>query len=113
MYFILVGDNRIAKYVNIKDVSVDSDNELVRYLYNKAYDIEENKYQVIDFTNYKTRAGKMMAHIVLTNKDKDLTRCIVFPTLYKIALGKMREGMICSPVLSKLDDGTLMVKEIK
>jgi hypothetical protein len=24
----------------------------------------------------------------------------------------MREGMKCKPVLSKLDDGTLMVKEI-
>jgi hypothetical protein len=28
-------------------------------------------------------------------------------------LAKMREGMKCKPVLSKLDDGTLMVKEIK
>jgi hypothetical protein len=25
----------------------------------------------------------------------------------------MREGMVCQVVLSKLDDGTLMVKEIK
>jgi hypothetical protein len=25
----------------------------------------------------------------------------------------MREGMKCKPVLSKLDDGTLMIKEIK
>jgi hypothetical protein len=28
-------------------------------------------------------------------------------------LAKMREGMISRPVLSKLDDGTLMIKEIK
>jgi hypothetical protein len=33
--------------------------------------------------------------------------------MYKIALAKMREGMVCQVVLSKLDDGTLMVKEIK
>jgi hypothetical protein len=25
----------------------------------------------------------------------------------------MREGMVCKPVLSTLDDGTLMIKEIK
>jgi hypothetical protein len=25
----------------------------------------------------------------------------------------MREGMKCKPVLSKLEDGTLMIKEIK
>jgi hypothetical protein len=54
-----------------------------------------------------------MAHIVMADKDKNLTRAIVFSTLYKMALGKMREGMICKPVLSKLDDGTLMVKEVK
>jgi len=33
--------------------------------------------------------------------------------MYKIALDKMREGMVCVPVLSKLDDGTLNIKEIK
>jgi hypothetical protein len=33
--------------------------------------------------------------------------------MYKIALAKMREGLRCKVVLSKLDDGTLMVKEIK
>jgi hypothetical protein len=32
--------------------------------------------------------------------------------MYKFSLAKMREGMKCKPVLSKLDDGTLMVKEI-
>jgi DNA polymerase-3 subunit alpha len=113
MYFILVGDNRIAKYIKVSDIDPKSDNKFVEYLYRKEYDLEEGEYQVIDFTNYTTKAGKMMAHIVLTDKDKNLTRCIVFSKLYKMALGKMREGMKCRPELSKLDDGTLMVKEIK
>jgi hypothetical protein len=30
-----------------------------------------------------------------------------------MALAKMREGLVAKPVLSKLDDGTLMIKEIK
>jgi hypothetical protein len=68
---------------------------------------------VVDFTPYKTKAGKTMAHIVLSDKDKNLTRAIVFSSLYKIALAKMREGMKCQVILSKLDDGTLMIKEIK
>jgi hypothetical protein len=55
----------------------------------------------------------MMSHIVLSNAQKELTRAIVFPTLYKMSLAKMREGMKCKVVLSKLDDGTLNVKEIK
>jgi hypothetical protein len=113
MYFILVGDNRIARYINVKDIDPKGDDLFVDYLYRKEYDLTENQYIVISNTPYKTKAGKMMAHIVLSNKDKELTRAIVFPTLYKFALAKMREGMTCEIVLSKLDDGTLMVKEIK
>ena len=68
---------------------------------------------MVNFTPYVTKAGKTMSHIVLADRNKELTRVIVFPTMYKISLAKMREGMVCKLTLSKLDDGTLMVKEIK
>ena len=113
MYFILVGDNRIARYVKVSDIKPNSEDPFVQYLYRKEYDLQEGEHLVVDFTNYKTKAGKIMAHIVMTDKDKNLTRVIIFSTLYKLALGKMRLGMKCKPVLSKLDDGTLMVKEVK
>jgi len=113
MYFILVGDNRIARYIKISDMDPNGSDPLVDYLYRKQYDLPEEERLVISFTPYQTKAGKMMAHIVFTDKDKNLTRAIAFPALYKIALAKMREGMVCKPVLSKLDDGTLMIKEIK
>ena len=112
MYFILVGDNRIARYIKVSDIDPKSDDIFVDYLYRKEYDLEEDEYTVVNFTPYTTKAGKTMSHIVLSNKDKELTRVIVFPTMYKFSLAKMREGMKCKPVLSKLDDGTLMVKEI-
>ena len=113
MYFILVGDNRIARYIKVSDIDPKSSDIFVDYLYRKEYDLEEDESIVVNFTPYTTKAGKTMSHIVLSNKDKELTRVIVFPTMYKISLAKMREGMKCKPVLSKLDDGTLMVKEIK
>ena len=113
MYFILVGDNRIARYVKVSDISPDSKDIFVEYLYRKEYDITEDEYMVVNFSPYKTKAGKTMAHIVLSDKDKNLTRAIVFSSLYKIALAKMREGMKCQVILSKLDDGTMMIKEIK
>ena len=113
MYFILVGDNRIARYVNVKDINPNAPDLFVDYLYRKEYDLEEDEYMVINFTPYKTKAGKMMSHIVLSNREKELTRVIAFPTMYKMSLAKMREGMKCKVVLAKLDDGTLNVKEIK
>jgi DNA polymerase-3 subunit alpha len=112
MYFILVGDNRIARYINVKDIDPKLDDLFVDYLYRKEYDLSEDEYIVVNFTNYKTKAGKMMSHIVLSNSNKELTRVIVFPTMYKMSIAKMREGMKCKLVLSKLDDGTLNVKEI-
>jgi len=113
MYFILVGDNRIAKYVKVQDINPQSKDTFVDFLYRKEYDLNEKEYIVVDFTPYKTKAGKTMAHIVLSDRDKNLTRAIVFSSMYKIALAKMREGMKCQVILSKLDDGTLMIKEIK
>ena len=113
MYFTLVGDNRIARYVKVSDISPNSSDIFVEHLYRKSYDLEDEEYIVVNHTPYKTKAGKTMAHIVLSDKDKNLTRVIVFPTMYKVALAKMRDGMKCKVVLSKLDDGTLNVKEIK
>jgi len=113
MYFILVGDNRIARYIKVGDINPNGSDLFVDYLYRKEYDLEDDELIVLNHTPYKTKAGKMMAHLVFSNKNKELTRAIAFPTMYKMALAKLREGMKCKVVLSKLDDGTLMVKEIK
>jgi DNA polymerase III subunit alpha len=113
MYFILVGDNRIARYIKVSEIDPSGSDLFVDYLYRKEYDLEDDEYIVVSFTPYKTKAGKMMAHLVFSDRDKNLTRAIAFPTMYKMALAKMREGMKCNVTLSKLDDGTLMIKEIK
>jgi|LakMenEpi03Aug12_release.lakeMendotaPanAssembly.Ray.scaffolds.fasta_scaffold00118_22 DNA polymerase-3 subunit alpha len=113
MYFILVGDNRIARYIKVSEIDPSSNDMFVDYLYRKEYDLEEDEYIVVNFTPYTTKAGKTMSHIVLSDRNKVLTRAIAFPTMYKMTLAKMREGMKCKVVLSKLDDGTLNVKEIK
>jgi DNA polymerase-3 subunit alpha len=113
MYFILVGDNRIARYIKVSEIDPNGTDLFVDYLYRKEYDMQEDEQMVVNFSPYKTKAGKTMAHIVMTDKNKNLTRAIAFPTMYSKVLGKMREGMKSKPVLSKLDDGTLMIKEIK
>ena len=112
MYFFLVGDNRIHKYVTIGDVVDKTDDPFVQWLYKDKLKIESGKRLVLDFTHYKTKANKMMAHIILSDSDKNLERVIVFPKLYTKALGKMKPGTICDPAISKMDDGTLFVKEV-
>jgi DNA polymerase III subunit alpha len=113
MYFVLVGDNRISRYVEVDLINKDSEDSFVKYLYAQSYPIDENQRFVISYTPYKTKAGKTMAHLVMSDKDKNLNRAIVFSSMYPISLAKMREGMVCEPVLKTLEDGTLMVKEVK
>jgi len=112
MYFFLVGDNRIHKYVTIDDVVNKIDEPFVHWLYKDKLNIDQGKMLVLDFTHYKTKANKMMAHIILSDKDKNLDRVIAFPKLYTKVLGKMKPGTICDPAIGKMDDGTLYVKEV-
>jgi DNA polymerase-3 subunit alpha len=113
MYFFLVGDNRIHRYVNIDDVVGKKDDPFVRYLYADSIPLNTDHYAVVDFTPYKTKQNKMMAHIIISDMDKRLKRVIVFPKNYSLALGKMKAGKVCEPVIAKLDDGTQFVKDIK
>jgi DNA polymerase-3 subunit alpha len=114
MYVFLVGDNRIHRYVSIDDVANKKpDDFFIKYLHVNSIPANNDQYAVVDFTPYKTKQNKMMAHIILADADKVLKRVIVFPTTYSLALGKMRAGSICEPVIGKLDDGTLIVKEVK
>ena len=114
MYFFLVGDNRIHRYVEVdRVVREDRSDAFVNFLYSKKFELEENNFYVVDFTNYKTKAGKMMAHTIVSDKDKGLIRAIAFPTLYARALGKMKPGQNVELLFSNTDDGTIVLKEIK
>jgi len=54
----------------------------------------------------------MMAHIIYCNENKEMYRAIAFPKMYTVALGKMKPGSFCEPIIHQLDDGTKYVKEI-
>ena len=112
MYFFLVGDNRIHRYVTIEDVVNKKEDPFINYLYAEKYDISDDEKYVIDFTNYKTKQNKMMAHIIVSDANKDLTRVIAFPAIYSKALGKMRPQTKCEIKIGTLDDGTKTVREI-
>ena len=112
MYFFLVGDNRIHRYVTIEDVVERKPDPFVEFLYMQETLAGEGEKYVVDFTNYKTKAGKMMAHVIVANGNKEMQRLIVFPKTYPIALGKMKAGTIVDVQIGKMDDGTLTVRNV-
>ena len=113
MYIFLVGDNRIHRYVTLEDVVERKPDPFIKYLYAKEVPADDNQYGVVDFTPYRTKANKMMAHIIISTNDKKLRRVIAFPKNYTVVLGKMKPGSICEPIVEKLDDGTMYVKEVR
>jgi DNA polymerase-3 subunit alpha len=112
MYFFLVGDNRIHRYVEITDIIDKKDDPFINWLYRDEINIPDEKYLVVDFTHYKTKTNKMMAHIILSNNKKELLRVLAFPTLYSKALGKMKPGSVCEPLIKTSDEDTIFIKEI-
>ena len=114
MYFFLVGDNRIHRYVEIdKVVHEDISDPFVNYLYASKFELKDDTYYVVDFTPYKTKAGKMMAHTIVSGAEKNLIRSIAFPALYVRALGIMKPGNKVELKFGNTEDGTFVVKEIK
>lgn len=113
MYLFLVGDNRVHRYLEIDDIDRQGD-ALVDYLNATELPVAEDEYYVLDFTNYRTKAGKMMAHVILAKKDKTMRRVMVFTKNYATGLTRMRPGRGVKLSLATMqDDGTLYVKEFK
>jgi DNA polymerase-3 subunit alpha len=112
MYFFLVGDNRIHRYVTIEDVVERKADPFVEFLYMEDTLAGDGEKYIVDFTNYKTKAGKMMAHVIVANGQKEMQRLIVFPKLYPVALGKMKAGTIVDLNIGKMEDGTLTVRSV-
>ena len=112
MYFFLVGDNRIHRYVTISDVVDRKPDPFIEFLYMDNTLAGEGEKYVVDFTNYKTKAGKMMAHVIVAKGNKEMSRLIAFPKIYAQVLGKMKAGKIVDVQIGKLDDGTLTVRSV-
>jgi hypothetical protein len=112
MYFFLVGDNRIHRYVTIEDVVNSKEDPFINYLHAEDLQVPSGKRYVVDFTHYQTKQKKMMAHIIYCNENKEMERAIAFPKMYTTALGKMKAGSFSNPTIGKLDDGTKYIKEI-
>ena len=113
MYVFLIGDNRIHRYVEADEFSNMKEDPFVRYLTcDELENTDEKSYYVVDFTNYKTKSGKMMAHTIISKKNKEMRRVLVFNKQYPKALGGMRPGTSCEIALSKTSDGTIFVADV-
>ena len=112
MYVFLVGANRIHRYVEVDDLG-RGDDTFIDFLQRDSLEVPEGQYYVVDFSPYKTKAKKMMAHVIIAKPDKSMKRVLVFNKNYALALSKMRPGRVVGLSLATTEDKTLYVKEFK
>jgi DNA polymerase III alpha subunit len=112
MYVFLVGDNRIHRYVEVDDLDREDDT-FIDFLQRDNLEVPQGEYYVVDFTPYKTKANKMMAHVIISKDTKEMKRVLVFNKNYPLALSKMRPGRTVGLSLATTEDKTLYVKEFK
>jgi DNA polymerase-3 subunit alpha len=113
MYAALVADNRIVRYMTIEELSERIDNEFTRYMYDECGEVPEDKFKVIAFRPYTTKAGKKMSYMVFLDHLGQLHHVMAFPRLYVQSLAYCQEGRIVDAEVVETDDGSKSVKEFK
>ena len=112
MYAILVGNNRIVRYMTMDELYNKINNEFTNYLYDEIPEIPEDHYRVISFKLYKTKAGKKMGHMVFMDHLNQLHFVMAFPTMYMQAYLHCREGAVVKATVAETEDGSKFLKEL-
>lgn len=113
MYFFLIGDNRIHRYVTIDDVANNINDTFVQYLHSTKVNVPESMRMTVSLLPYRTKQGKSMGHLIMTNSNKELIRAIVFPQVYDKLKGRIKDGMVYIPEVGNTEDGTYSLRSIR
>jgi len=112
MYLILASDNRIARFIPVDDVEDRKDDVFVRFLKVPDLNIDEKHKIVLSFSGQKSKANKNFGHVVFANKDKTMTKALVFSKKYPLALSRFTPGAVVHVELGRTDNDALYVEEI-
>lgn len=119
LYFMLVSNNRVARYVTADDVfdalAKGTDDAFINYLTaeESIKYVTEGFYYVINFDKRKTKAGKWMGTLILSNLEGEMRSIVVFPQAFTKAYGKAKEGSVISATFTRTRDGALCLGDIE
>lgn len=114
MYAMLIANKRLARYVEARDFVRGKNNTFVKFVYTKTFShLTEGFYYVVSNQTRKTKAGKNMADLVLSDSEKNLYPVLAFPQMFHKAYGACKEGSIVEATLKQTQDGdTLFLDEV-
>jgi len=116
MYFILIANNRITRYVPIDDVLTalkeGTEDAFVYYLTTPDLGLVPGLYYVMRMEKRMTKAKQLMGTLVLVNADGDIQKVLAFPKIFPQVYTNAKEGMVVDMTFTRLDDGGLCVRSI-
>lgn len=116
MYFFLISKNRIQDYIDVDSayeaIGKGSDNAFINFLLNEDLGTSPGRYYVIQLHRRKTKANKMMGHLLLANRDREMREILVFPKQFAQTYSLAKPGSVIALSMGKLDDGAYCVRSI-
>lgn len=113
MYVMLITWNRIMKAIPIDDFHEDNNAAFVQFMYNKGESAHVGTVRILAVERRFTAKRQLMATLVVANHEDEMRRVLVFPKNFGKYAGKLKEGTVHRVDLKKLDDGSLMLREVK
>jgi len=113
MYIFLIANNRVARYMKIDEFDQKNEDDFTQFLMAMSFpDVPPGMYRVVSFSSRTTKAGKRMAHAVLSDEHKNLQTVLVFPSQFMKCYSRMREGQVVDVVLKETQDGAVFVENV-
>lgn len=113
MYAMLIANNRIARYAPVSELVPDSLNTFVQFLWKPSLpDVTDGFVHVVSFQSRKTKAGKMMADMVVCDEDKNMVSVLIFPQQFMKAYSKCKEGSTIMAELKATQDGSVYLENV-
>jgi DNA polymerase-3 subunit alpha len=110
-YLLLVNNNRIVKYIPADQIK-DDESGLTKFMNYKTLPFDNDQLFVVNFRKRKTKAGKVMADLVLANTERELASVVVFPSQYGEAFIKLNEGSAYKIQVNESKSGGLVYKSV-
>ena len=110
-YLLLVNNNRIVKYISADQIKED-ESGLTKFMNYKTLPFDNDQLFVVNFRKRKTKAGKVMADLVLANTERELASVVVFPSQYGEAFIKLNEGSAYNIQVNESKSGGLVYKSV-
>jgi DNA polymerase III subunit alpha len=113
MYLFLIANNKIVKYIDMNELGDYQEDVLIDYLRRPVLsEVPEGQYKIIAAKKRKTKAGKNMATLVVSDHEKNLDRIMVFDSKFDRTRSLAKLGSVRAIDISIMKDGTKALKDI-